>query len=43
MNDKILNFDEIKAQFPNEWILLKLPNAGQSLDKTGVVMYHSAD
>ena len=23
MNDRILNFDEIKVQFPNEWILLK--------------------
>ena len=43
MNDRILNFDEIKVQFPNEWILLKLPNASQTLDKTGVVLYHSAD
>ena len=43
MADKILNFDEIKAQFPNEWILLGLSNSTNNLDKSGIVLYHSAD
>jgi hypothetical protein len=43
MEDKILNFTEIAALFPNEWILLGLSNPDFLPQKKGVVLLHGGD
>ncbi len=43
MNNEILTFDEIKKQFPNEWILLGLDTASGSSENKGIILFHSKD
>jgi hypothetical protein len=43
MADKILTIEEIKNLFPDEWILLSLPNDATAQNDKGVVLFHSKD
>jgi hypothetical protein len=43
MEDKILSYEEIKALFPNEWVLLALTGADTLPAKKGVVLLHGKD
>ena len=46
MNTEILTMDEIKKQFPDEWILLRLPDSQTGAitpSVGGVVLWHSKD
>jgi len=39
----ILNYSEIKEQFPNEWILLANPLYNNLEIINGIILYHSKD
>lgn len=43
MEDRILSYNEIKAFFPNEWVLLAIEDARIAALKSGVVLLHSKD
>ncbi|HRI62184.1 MAG TPA: hypothetical protein PK228_20730 [Saprospiraceae bacterium] len=43
MEDKVLSYEEIKALFPNEWVLLALTGADALPAKSGVVLLHGKD
>ena len=37
------SFEQIKAQFPNEWVLLANPERRHTTVLGGIVIYHSKD
>ena len=43
MENEILTLDEIKKQFPDEWILLNVSSQNQLPDTKGIVLWHSKD
>jgi len=43
MDDKMLSYEEIKSQFPNEWVLLALAGPEALAAKSGVVLLHGKD
>jgi hypothetical protein len=38
-----LSIDEIKTQFPDEWVLLGNPQTLKSRVLSGIILYHSKD
>jgi hypothetical protein len=43
MENEVLNFDQIKLKFPNEWVLLGNPTIEKLKVKSGIVILHNSD
>jgi hypothetical protein len=43
MDTNIIPFDQVKQQYPDEWILLGNPEMKNTTVTGGVVLYHSKD
>ena len=43
IQNKVLTFEEIKKQYPDEWILLGLSHVTHTTNLTGVVLFHGKD
>lgn len=43
MNDTYIGLDELKKQYPDEWVLLGNPKMENTSVLGGVVLYHSKD
>jgi hypothetical protein len=43
MNNTYIGFEELKKQYPNEWVLLGNPEMHNTSVLGGVVLFHSKD
>ena len=43
MNNTYIGFEELKKQYPNEWVLLGNPEMNNTSVLGGVVLFHSKD
>jgi len=43
MNNTYMGFEELKKQYPNEWVLLGNPEMKNTSVLGGVVLFHSKD
>ncbi len=43
MNNTYIGFEELKKQYPNEWVLLGNPEMKNTSVLGGVVLFHSKD
>ena len=43
MENQVLNIDEIKKQFPDEWVLLGNPVINNTKVLSGIPIYHAKD
>ncbi len=43
MNNTYISFEELKKQYPDEWVLLGNPEIKNTAVLGGVVLYHSKD